>query len=180
MQDRAEQDLIDRAKAGDRSAYEHLLATVIQPASRLAYAMLQDREDAEDAFQESALRGWRRLSNLRNGSPFQPWFIGIVANQCREIRRGQWWQLIRLPEGQPAQVVNEDEWLEGEDLRRAVSQLPDEQRLAILLHFHLDMPLNDVAAALGISVGGVKTRINRALKRLRPAIAISEATASRG
>jgi RNA polymerase sigma-70 factor (ECF subfamily) len=180
MQDRAEQDFIDRAKAGDRLAYEHLLGSVLRPATRLAYAMLQDREQAEDAFQESALRGWRRLKNLRNGTPFQPWFIGIVANQCREIRRARWWRVIRLAEPRVTQQMNEDDWLEGADLRRAVNQLPHEQRLAILMHFQLDMPLNDVAAALGISVPGVKTRINRALKRLRPAIAISEATASRG
>ena len=169
-----------RAKAGDRLAYEHLLASLIRPATRLAYAMLQDREQAEDAFQESAFRGWRRLNNLRNGRPFQPWFIGIVGNQCREIRRGHWWRVIRLPEPRVTQTMNEDEWLEGADLRRAVGQLPDEQRLAILMHFHLDMPLKDVAVALGISVPGVKTRINRALKRLRPAITISEGAASRG
>jgi RNA polymerase sigma-70 factor, ECF subfamily len=180
MQDRAEQDLIARAKAGDRLAYESLLGSVIRPATRLAYAMLQDRQHAEDAFQESALRAWRRIGNLRPGKPFQPWFIGIVGNQCRELRRGHWWQVTRLPEDRAMQAVSEDEWLEGEDLRRAVSQLPHDLRLAILLHFYLDMPLSDVAVALGISVPGVKTRINRALKRLRPEIAVSEATASHG
>jgi RNA polymerase sigma-70 factor, ECF subfamily len=174
MQDRAEQDLIDRAKAGDRLSYESLLAPVVRPATRLAFAMLQDRSEAEDAFQESALRAWRRLQNLRPGKPFQPWFIGIVGNQCREIRRGRWWHLIRLPEPQGVQPLSEDGWVEEEDLRRAISQLPHEQRLAILMHFHLDMPLNDVALALEISVPGVKTRINRALRRLRPAVAVSE------
>jgi RNA polymerase sigma-70 factor (ECF subfamily) len=101
--------------------------------------------------------------------------MGIVANQCREIRRGRWWHLVRLPDANAAPPVDEAGWLEGEDLRRAVMRLPDDQRVAILLHFHLDMPLSDVAVALGISVPGVKTRINRALKRLRPAMAVSEA-----
>jgi RNA polymerase sigma-70 factor, ECF subfamily len=180
MQDRAEQDLVERAKAGDRVAYEHLLASVIRPATRLAFAMLQDRSSAEDAFQESALRAWRRLGNLHSGRPFQPWFIGIVGNQCREIRRGRWRQVVQLPARLAVEGINEDAWLEGEDLRRAVNRLPDEQRLAILLHFHLDMPLSDVAVALRISVPGVKTRIHRALKRLRPAIAVSEAMAPHG
>jgi RNA polymerase sigma-70 factor (ECF subfamily) len=121
------------------------------------------------------LRAWRRLQNLRDGSRFQPWFIGIVANQCREVRRGRWWRLIRIPDAPRSQTVGEAEaWLEGEDLRRAVNRLPYGQRLAILLHFHLDMPLSDVAIALGISVPGVKTRINRALKRLRPELEVSE------
>jgi len=175
MEDRAEQALINRAKAGDRVAYEQLLEPAVRSATRLAFAMLHDRSEAEDAFQESALRAWRRLRNLREGSPFQPWFMGIVANQCREIRRGRWWHLVRVPDTNAAPPVDEAGWLEGEDLRRAVMRLPDDQRVAILLHFHLDMPLSDVAVALGISVPGVKTRINRALKRLRPAMAVSEA-----
>lgn len=176
MGDRVEQALVNRAKAGDRVAYEQLLEPAIHSATRLAFAMLHDRSEAEDAFQESALRAWRRLRNLRDGTRFQPWFMGIVANQCREIRRGRWWQVLRLPDTTSAmRTVDEAAWLEGEDLRRAVQQLPYDQRAAVLLHFHLDMPLSDVAVALGISESGVKTRIHRALKRLRPAMAVSEA-----
>lgn len=174
MDDGAEQALIARAKAGDPSAYERLLEPAMRSATRLAFAMLHDRSEAEDAFQESALRAWRRLQNLREGSRFQPWFIGIVANQCREVRRGKWWQLVRLPDPNPMLSVDESTWFEGEDLRQAVNHLPYDQRLTILMHFHLDMPLSDVAIALGISVPGVKTRINRALKRLRPAMGVSE------
>jgi len=169
-----EQQLIAQAKAGDREAYERLLGLCTRVASRLAFAMLLDRSEAEDALQEAALRAWKRLSNLRPGSPFQPWFVAIVANQCREIRRGRWWQVVRLPELTWAEAIDEADWLEGEDLRRAVNGLPFDQRAAILLHFHLDMPLVDVGHALGISSGGVKKRINRALKKLRPAIAVSE------
>ena len=140
--------------------------------------MLHDRSEAEDAFQESAVRAWRRLQNLRDGSPFQPWFIGILANQCREIRRGKWWHLVRLSDSNLVPHVDDSAWFEGEDLRRAVMDLPYDQRVTVLLHFHLDMPLSDVAIALGISVPGVKTRINRALKRLRPAMEMSEVKVS--
>lgn len=137
--------------------------------------MLGSTQESEDVFQESALRAWRRLGNLREGSRFQPWFLGIVANQCRELRRGRWWQVVRLPElASSKRAIDEDAWLEGDDLRRAVSALPHGERAAVLLHFHLDMPLAEVAAALDISVPGVKTRINRALKRLRPAMRTSE------
>ena len=174
MVDPAEQGLIARAKGGDRAAYERLLEPAVRSATRLAFAMLHDRSEAEDAFQESALRAWRRLHNLHEGSRFQPWFIGIVANQCREIRRSRWWQVVRIAEAPAMAPVDEGAWLEGEDLRRAVNRLPHDQRAAILLHFHLDMPLSDVAVALGISQAGVKTRINRALKRLRPAMGVSE------
>lgn len=170
-----EASLITRAKAGDADAYERLLEPSIRSATRLAYAMLHDRTEAEDAFQESALRAWRRLQNLREGSPFRPWFMGIVANQCREIRRGKWADLVRLPDAATLLPAGDPTWLEGEDLRRAMRRLPYDQRVAILLHFHLDMPLSEVAETIGISVPGVKTRINRALKRLRPAMAVTEA-----
>ena len=170
--------LIARAKTGDQHAFERLLGPAVRPASRLAFAMLHDPTEAEDAFQESALRAWRRIGNLRPGERFQPWFVGIVANQCREVRRGRWWQVIRLPEIATAATLDETAaWLEGEDLRQALQTLPFDQRAAILLHFHLDMPLTDVALALDLSVAGVKTRINRALKRLRPAMTAAEAKA---
>jgi RNA polymerase sigma-70 factor (ECF subfamily) len=174
MEDRAEQALIASAKSGDPDAYERLLEPAVRPATRLAFAMLVNRSEAEDAFQESALRAWRRLQNLRPGSPFQPWFLGIVANQCRDMRRSRWWHVVRLPEP-PMQPVSDAAWFEAEDLRRAVMSLSFDQRAAILMHFHLDMPLSNVATALDLSVAGVKTRINRALKRLRPAMGVVEA-----
>jgi RNA polymerase sigma factor (sigma-70 family) len=175
MADQAEQLLIDRAKHGDNWAYERLLKPTLLPATRLALSMLQDRSEAEDVFQEAALRGWLRLGNLRSGSRFQPWFIGIVANQCREVRRGRWYRLVRIPDVFTTEAPDESAWLEGEDLRRAVQALPHDQRVAILLHYHLDMPVDDVSIALGISAAGVRTRIKRALKRLRPAMQVSEA-----
>ena len=175
MNDLPEQALIARAADGDRRAYEQLLAASTRSASRLAFGLLQDRSLAEDTMQDAALRAWRRLPNLHAGSRFQPWFMGIVANQCKEIRRGHWWQLVQIPESIAASGLDESAWLDGADLKRALSTLPFDQRAAVVLHFHADMPLADVGVALGISTSGVKKRINRALKRLRPAIAVSEA-----
>jgi RNA polymerase sigma-70 factor (ECF subfamily) len=175
MDDRSDQALIDRARSGDHDAYERLLVASTRSASRLAFALLQDRSQAEDAMQEAALRAWRRLKNLRPESPFQPWFLGIVANQCKEIRRGRWWQMAQLPSSLAAESGDQSSWLEGEDLRRAIDQLPFDQRAAVLMHFHLDLSINDVAKALRISQSGAKKRINRALKQLRPATAVSEA-----
>lgn len=175
MDDLTEQALIARAIEGDRGAYEQLLLAATRSASRLAFGLLQDRSLAEDAMQEAALRAWRHLPNLRVGSPFQPWFIGIVANQCKEIRRGHWWQVRQIPASMAASGIGESAWLEGEDLRRAIVRLPFDQRAAVVLHFHVDLSLAEVAVALGISTSGAKKRINRALKRLRPAVAISEA-----
>jgi len=172
--DPIEHALIGRAKAGDLVAFEQLLQASQHAAARLAFAMLYDRFEAEDAFQDASIRAWRRIGNLRDGTRFQPWFMGIVANQCRERRRSRWWSVLRSPAPAEAASKGEESWFEGEDLRRALASLPYDQRVTVVLHFHLDMPLNDVALALGISVAGAKTRINRALKRLRSAMSPSE------
>jgi len=178
--DEAERALVARARAGDRDAYERLLGPAVRPATRLAFAMLHDPSEAEDAFQEAALRAWRRMKNLRPDSPFQPWFMGIVANQCRDVRRGRWWRIIRVPDtpAAAASLDNTAVWLEGDDLRRAVDSLPHDQRVAVLLHFHLDLPLSEVGAILGISEAGAKTRVHRALRRLRPALRAGEVSAN--
>jgi RNA polymerase sigma-70 factor (ECF subfamily) len=174
MDGQSEQDLIEKAKAGDKVAYEDLLRPNLTPAARLARALLGNAGEAEDAVQEAAVRGWRRLGNLRAGAEFRPWFLGIVVRQVRTIQRGPWWTLLRLPElpAQPAPA--EVGWLDAEDLRRAIGNLPRSQREAVLMHFYLDLRIQDVASSLGLSVAGVKSRINRALRQLRADISSSE------
>lgn len=174
MDGHSEQDLIQKAKAGDNVAYEDLLRPNLKPAARLARALLGEPSEAEDAVQEAAVKGWRRLGNLRAGAEFQPWFLGIVVRQVRTIQRGPWWTLLRLPDLRVQPAMAEEPWLDGEDLRRAIGNLPRSQREAVLLHFYLDLRIQDVAASLGLSVAGVKSRINRALRQLRVTIASSE------
>jgi RNA polymerase sigma factor (sigma-70 family) len=163
----SEQELIRRAKAGDKLAYEELLRPNLQPAARLARVLLGAPGDAEDAVQEAAIKAWRRLDNLRAGSRFQPWFLGIVVRQVRTIQRAPWWSVVRLPSFGPPSASTEGQWLEGEDLRRAVSKLPRAQAEAVVMHFYLDMRVEDVAASLGLSAAAIKSRINRALHQLR-------------
>jgi RNA polymerase sigma-70 factor (ECF subfamily) len=151
-------------------AYEELLQPNLMPAARLARVLLGDPSEAEDAVQEAAVRAWRRLGNLRDGAGFQPWFLGIVVRQVRTIQRGSWWSLIRLPRLPSSTPTTALPWLEGEDLRRAVSRLSAGQREAVAMHFYLDMRIEDVAVSLKLSVAGVKSRINRALKELRTAL----------
>lgn len=164
-------DLLTRARAGDKSAFEDLLRPVIVPAAKLAFGMLHDRAAAEDAVQEAAIKAWRRLGNVRDGAEFRPWFLGIVVNECRSVRRSRWWSVLRGDQVSPGAAPSKDETTaRGLDVKRALMRIPNDQRAAILLHFYLDLPLDEVAATLGISIAGVKSRINRGLKRMRPAL----------
>src|SRR5262249_39331249 len=126
---------------------------------------------AEDSVQEAALLGWSRLGNLTPGRSFRPWFLGIVANRCRELRRSRWWRgKVWLADDDELLGSDSGGWPSGAQLRRALAALPHSHRTAIVLHFYLDMPLEDVAATLGLGIAGVKARINRGLRRLRVAL----------
>src|SRR2546427_11198006 len=103
MESRKESGLISRAQAGDKVAFEALLEPLIASAASLAYAMLQDRAEAEDVVQESAVNAWRKLGNIRGGAAFKPWFLGIVANRCRTVRRGSWWSVRLIVTAPPTQ-----------------------------------------------------------------------------
>lgn len=175
MEAPSDPDLISSARAGDKTAFEALLRPVIESAARLAYAMLQDRSEAEDVVQEAAFKAWKKVGNLRAGTDFRPWFMGIVANQCRSVRRRAGWSVLRMESlSLPERPGPEEAAVRSTDLRRALSAIPPEHRAALLLHFYMDLPLEDVAVALGLSVPGVKSRINRALKRLRPSLRSGE------
>src|SRR5262249_47763699 len=104
----------------DKGEFEELLRPHLRVAPRLAFGLLQDRVEAEDAVQEAALKAWRRFETFRGGA-FRPWFLGIVANQCRTVRRGRWWNVIRLAQPEAPQLSPDP--VRGADLRRALVEL---------------------------------------------------------
>jgi RNA polymerase sigma factor (sigma-70 family) len=162
-------DLVSRAKAGDRFAFDELVGPLVDQAFRLAFGMLHDREAALDAVQEATIRSWRKLGNLRPGTEMRPWFLGIVANQCRTIARGRWWTVLRIDLPPTAAESDfEERVASGADLRRALRKLGPDQREVLVLHYYLDLPLQEIAAIAGVPTGTVKSRINRALAALRP------------
>jgi RNA polymerase sigma-70 factor, ECF subfamily len=161
------QPLYEQALKGDEAAFEALIGPLVEPALRLAHSMLGDRWEAEDATQEAVTRAWRKLGQLRPGSPIRPWFLAIVINQCRNTRRTRWFGTARIAD--VFQSVRTDrDVIERVDLARALTRLPSEDRQALFLHFYLDLPIDEVATALGISSSAAKGRIYRACHRLRP------------
>ena len=179
MVDEQEVDLIRRVLLGDTGAYDGLLTPLLPIAVRLAYSQLRDRDRADDCVQEAAIRGWRRLENLTPGRPFRPWFLGIVVRQCQEDRRqaarhSRWQTVVRQLAPGHWLRSSDDDWLErslqGAELRRAFASLPRDQQVAVYLHLVEDLPQEEVAEALGISVSNVKSKIHRAKPRLRAAL----------
>ena len=150
------------------TGFEELVRPCVDPAFRLAHVLLGNHADAEDAVQESVTRAWRKIHQLRCPEAFRPWFLTIVANQCRGARRTRWWQVLRLGDQAPLPPGCEPEDLVARlDLRGALRRLSPEDRAALLLFYGLDLPLDEVAAALRITPGAARSRIYRAVARLR-------------
>jgi RNA polymerase sigma-70 factor, ECF subfamily len=159
--------LIPQAISGDEAAFDALVGPVLEPAYRLAVVMLRDREEARDAVQEATFMAWRNLSHLRAQDRFGPWYLTIVANRCRSIARTRWWKTLRLPLAAPDREVDQSAVDSDVDLRRQLGQLPTNERAALYLFYYMDLPLKDVARVLKISPQAAKSRVHRAVTRLR-------------
>jgi RNA polymerase sigma-70 factor (ECF subfamily) len=156
--------------------FADLLTPLIEPGFRLALGMLHDPSAAEDAVQEASFTAWRKLGRIQHQDRLRAWFLGVVANNCRNTRRRKWVADVRLGLPEHLSVTSgEERSLSAADLRRAVARLRHEDRLVVVLYFYLDMPLEDVAAVAGSSVGAARARLYRSIQRLRPELAIEEA-----
>jgi RNA polymerase sigma-70 factor (ECF subfamily) len=161
-----------RAVEGDADSFSRLIEPLLDPAYRLAAVMLADRSAAEDAVQEASIKAWRKLKQLRgDATSLRPWFLSIVANECRMYRRTRWWNVIKLAEVRAPETDARDSHT---DLHRALLRLSPDERMPLVLHFYLDLPLDEVAKALGVSGSAAKSRIYRAAKRLRGDLTMEE------
>jgi RNA polymerase sigma-70 factor, ECF subfamily len=158
------------------STFADLLRPLIEPGFRLALAMLHDAHAAEDAVQEASFTAWRKLGRMHDKGRLRPWFLGVVANKCRNARRSKWSSGVDLGVPEHVSVVSgEERALRGADLRRAVARLGHDDRLVVVLYFFLDMPVEEVATVAGKSVGATRARLYRSIKRLRPDLDVEEA-----
>ena len=151
----------------DSAAFDALIGPHLEAGYRTALAILRDPDAARDAVQEAAFKAWRKLYQLRDGTA-RPWFLAIVANQCRSERRKHWWSVTRVPEIDRPNGAEAN--TDSIDINRALARLPREDRLALFLYFYLDLPMEEVGDVLGVSAGGAKTRVYRAAKKLRPGL----------
>ena len=164
--------ILARAAGGDLDSFSLLIDPLLDPAYRLAAVMLGDRSAAEDAVQEASIKAWRKLRQLRgDAQSLRAWFLSIVANECRMARRTRWFSVIRVADV-PAQAPDDRE--SHSDLRRALMRLTPDERLPLVLHFYLDLPLDEVARTLRVSPSAAKSRIYRAARRLRADLTIEE------
>jgi len=145
-------------------------------AFRTAYLVTRESGDAEDAVQTAFIKAFYALGRFRGGSAFRPWLLKIVTNEARNKRRSAGRRSgleLRLAEGRPrddAAPSPEDAVLmheRDETLLAALNNLREEERLAIACRYFLELNEAETAGVLGCPKGTVKSRVSRALKRLR-------------
>ena len=172
-----EQELIERAREGDGSAYATLVRDHEETAFRIAYVICGNAADAEEAAQDAFVKAFRALGRFRSGEPLRPWLLVIVANEARNRRRsaGRRTALVlrAAGEGRPsgeAASSPEAALLAGErraTLLAALSRLGERDRTVIACRYLLELSEAETAATLGVRPGTVKSRLSRALDRLR-------------
>ena len=172
-------ELIERARAGEVMAYEELVRRHQDVAVRTAY-VIAPGGDAEDAVQEAFVKAYAALGRFRAGAPFRPWLLRIVANEARNRRRSAGRRtglaLRAAEDRRPGDAAPSPESAVLADETRAlllgaVNGLRPEDREVIGARYFLDLSEAETAATLGIARGTVKSRLSRALGRLRTELA---------
>jgi RNA polymerase sigma factor (sigma-70 family) len=171
-------ELVERARRGDVRAFEELVRSHQGLAVRTAYVITGQAADAQDAAQEAFVKAYYALDRFREGAAFRPWLLRIVANEAINRRRSTHRKAalyLRMAEagGRPsddAAPSPEAAALARElrsDLVSALNRLKPEDRLVVAYRYFFDLSESEMAEALGCARGTVKSRLSRALRRLR-------------
>ena len=173
-----EHELIQKAGRGDAYAFEQLMAAHENKMYAVALRMCGNREDAQDCLQEAMVRVYRALSGFKGQSSFSTWVYRITMNSCLdELRRRK----NRMTSSLDAMLENgfapsddgdtpEQSSLRSEQrraLERAIRELPEDMRAAIVLRDVQGLSYEEIAQALEANVGTIKSRISRGREKLR-------------
>jgi RNA polymerase sigma-70 factor (ECF subfamily) len=169
----SDDDLVRRVQEGQEEAFAQLMRRHERRVYNLAYRMLGNAEEAQDAAQETFLSCFRNLAKFRGDAAFSTWLHRIAANVCfdelRKRSRGPV-EAIRFHEPIPA-PDHGDQTATSIDVQRALLDVSPEFRAVLILHEIQDVPVEEIAAALELPVGTVKSRLHRGRVALGRALA---------
>ena len=180
------ESLIRRYQKGDELAIGALIRRYQNYVYRLCYLVMRNEQDAEDMTQETFVRAFQALPRyeIREGISFEAWLYRIAVNRCRSRMRRKWYQVLPWPspapqittdlEAQPDRLVMQDE-RRGEILT-AINRLGDKHRLVVILRYYAGFSNEEIAQALQIPSGTVRSRLHTARQRLKGLLAEPEET----
>jgi RNA polymerase sigma-70 factor (ECF subfamily) len=183
MMDANERELYRAAIHGDREAFEMIIHTQSRTLFAIAYGILQNREEAEDAVQEALVKAWKSRWRVRDPDKFPAWLCMIARHRARDVFRKR--RTVSLPNEATESLASEtnrnrntsDEFLDRQ-LHSALAALPELHRSALMLRYFEEMDYQSMENLLGLTNGALRGILGRALatmrKRLRPALASFE------
>ena len=165
-------ELLAACRRGDRRAFEELVELTHRRVYSLAFRLTGDRTEAEDVAQEAYLRMFRGLAGFREEARFETWMHRIVTNCAISMlkRRGRFGDVLVEPETTEDVAVPDTTapmLAERDSLSRALAELPEGQRIVVLLKDVYGLSCKEIGEEVGIEEGAVKVRLHRARKRLR-------------
>ncbi len=170
----AELDWIEAAQRGDHGAFARLVDTYKQPVYNIAYRMLRNAAEAEDATQEVFLRAYLKLASYDRERKFSSWLLSIASNYCIDVLRRRRATLVPLEDEEfvlPSREPGpEQSALEGEQraiIARAIDALPPAYRLPTILRYYYDLPYEEIERITGLTESTVKTRLHRARRMIK-------------
>lgn len=143
-----------------KAFFEEQAMALADSLYRVSASLLRRPADRQDAIQDALLKAWEKRHTLREEHLFRPWLMRILVNECHTLlRKTRRILLVDPPEQDTGQV--------NSALRETVMELPEKIRLVMVLHYMEDMPVTEVAEALRIPAGTVKSRLSRGRELLR-------------
>ncbi len=167
-------EAIGQCKEGHRDAFRHLVERYKDVLFGTAVLMTGNRAVSEEIVQEALLSAWRGIGGFKSGRPFKPWVVRILVNEVLARQRRKAVPTVPISDTELAAVSSEDG--EPEDfesralVRQAISDLVPEQKQVVVLRYFAELSVPEVARAIGVREGTVKSRLHRALARLRESL----------
>lgn len=168
-----ESALIHRAVGGDTTAWGPLVSAHQESVFRLSYLLLGDPDDAQDIAQETFLRAWKHLRRFDPARPLRPWLLRIASNLASNRRRSAARYisaLTRAFQNEPSPAGIEEinvQQMQANELWKAVQVLNVTDQQIVYLRYFLDLSVSETAEILNVADGTVKSRLSRALGKLR-------------
>ena len=169
--------LVEAARSGDEEAFASIARGSADRLFAVAYRIVRDVGRAEDAVQQTLVTAWRELPALREADRFEAWLHRILVHACyAEAKRASKWSanVVALPVDGPATPDSTQSIVTRDALDRGFRRLSTDHRAVIVLYHYLGLSLTESADALGIPLGTMQSRLNRATRLMRASIEADE------
>jgi RNA polymerase sigma-70 factor (ECF subfamily) len=149
--------------------FSSVMVAHVDKAYRLAWAILGDDDEAQDATQEAFIKAWRNRRSLRDPDRLEAWLSRILVNSCRDRLRSRTRSGARLVELEDVQSAHDhvERASTRDELDRALDSLDPDHRIVVILRFWADLTVDDIAERIGVPSGTVKSRLHHSMRMLR-------------